>query len=131
MDTITQNQDHPAWMTAQEFSGLLEKHKSLDLCETDSISEPGKKLEFLITPPSDVCYSASLRYMTNAKENTNDVMEMQKVFYQFCYVKGESGLQKELDDAATSSRQIMAIGRAVGEAYPIPEARLKKTFRKA
>lgn len=120
----------PSWITEAEFN-KLKPGKDLELIEIDSLVQPGKKLEAIITPPDDIAYSASMRYITNAQANTNDVVKMQQVLFTHCFVKGSPELEAEMRDESRKIRHQLAIGTFIGTAYPLPEARLKKSLRKA
>lgn len=125
-----ENQDLPTWITEEEFNKLLNKHGQLELCEVESLITKGKKLEYFIKPPDDTAYAASMRYITNVKENTNDVVKMQQTFFGFCFVIGEKELMTELSDETLKVRHQFSIGQMIGEAFPLPESKLKKSFRK-
>jgi len=120
----------PAWISEEDFKALFEKHPTLDLLEVESIKQPGKKLEVFVCPPDDIAWGMSSRAISNMKEGSNDIMKSQTVMADRCIVKAEPDLQKELDDEATSTPVRVAIGTTIGKLYPIPEARLKKSFKR-
>lgn len=120
-----------SWITKEEIDKLLDKHAALELCETESLLSPGKKLQFFVKAPDTTAYALSMRFITNVKENTNDVMTMQQSFYDHCFVTGEPELMAELKDETLKARHVFVIGKAVGDAFPLPEVTvLKKSFRK-
>ncbi|HLP51234.1 MAG TPA: hypothetical protein VK154_10150 [Chitinophagales bacterium] len=120
----------PHWIDAAKANELLSKHKQLDLCEIDSLLQPGKKFQFFITPPTDTAMSASMRYISNMKDNANDIPKYQETLYSFCFVTGETGLMREREDESLKARIVSSIGSAIGAAYPMPEVgEVKKSFR--
>lgn len=126
------NQDHTKWISEEEAQKLADKHGAIQLCQVESLLTPNKKLQFFVKPPDTTAYAASMRYITNSKENTNDIMTMQQSFYSFCFVQGEPDLMKELEDESLKARHIFQIGKTVGDAYPLPDVDvLKKSYRKA
>lgn len=123
-------QDLPEWIEEAIFNELLNKHTQLELCEVDSLLTPGKKLQYFVKPPDGTAYAASMRYITNSTANTNDVVKMQETMFSFCFVVAEPELQKELADETLKTRHVFAIGKSIGDAFPMPEATVKKSFRK-
>lgn len=131
VETKTESPVTHNWITEAEAQKLADANGSIELCQTESLTTPGKKLQFFVKPPDTTAYAASMRYITNAKENTNDVMTMQQSFYDFCFVIGEPALMEELKDESLKARHIFQIGKVVGDAFPLPEVEvLKKSYRK-
>jgi hypothetical protein len=120
----------PSWVTDADLEKLNKSATEITLCDVDSLVNKGEKLEFFVKAPSDTAYAASMRFITNSKENTNDVVKMQKTLFDFCFLVGEPKLMQELESEETKARQMIAIGLLIGEAYPMPEASVKKSFRR-
>ena len=122
--------DCPTWLTEDEYKLVWKDQAEVIMLEVGSIKDPGKLYELLIRKPNEITYSLSSRCISNIKEGANDIYKSQTVFADYCILKAQPELQAELDDPATATPSKIAIGKLIGELYPIPEAKLKKSLTK-
>lgn len=118
------------WITDEEVD-KLKPGKTITLLEVEDVDNPSEKRECIVTPPDDTAYSAAMRYMANSKDNTNDVIKMQQTLFGFSFVKADTKLEEQMKDDTKKVRYIISIGKAIGEAFPVPESKVKKTLRTA